>query len=167
MKAAIHPAYNEIRVMCACGSSFTTRSTHKGDIHVEICSCLPSFLHRQAEADGYRRPGGALPPEVCQGGASQEVTANFARISSLRFGGGFVFDSKRKPEGVRSEGAPSEFRVFCEIRVGNLDLPNHYLIGTVVRHNPHHFPAGRHFHEFCRAFLLLICVVEHDAVHTP
>ena len=69
MKAAIHPAYNEIRVMCACGSSFTTRSTHKGDIHVEICSVLPSFLHRQAEASGYRRPGGALPPQVCESGA--------------------------------------------------------------------------------------------------
>ena len=44
MKAAIHPAYNEIRVMCACGSSFTTRSTHKGDIHVEICwLAIPSL----------------------------------------------------------------------------------------------------------------------------
>ncbi len=30
MKAAIHPAYNEIRVQCACGNAFTTRSTHKG-----------------------------------------------------------------------------------------------------------------------------------------
>jgi large subunit ribosomal protein L31 len=44
MKAAIHPAYNEIRVMCACGSSFTTRSTHKGDIHVEVCSACHSFF---------------------------------------------------------------------------------------------------------------------------
>ena len=48
MKAAIHPAYNEIRVMCACGNSFTTRSTHKGDIHVEICSaCHPFFTGKQ------------------------------------------------------------------------------------------------------------------------
>ena len=44
MKAAIHPTYEEIRVMCACGNSFTTRSTHKGDLHVEICSaCHPFF----------------------------------------------------------------------------------------------------------------------------
>ncbi|MGC2541365.1 MAG: 50S ribosomal protein L31, partial [Candidatus Sulfotelmatobacter sp.] len=42
MKAAIHPAYNEVRVHCACGNAFVTRSTHKGDISVEICSaCHP------------------------------------------------------------------------------------------------------------------------------
>jgi len=27
-----------VQVKCACGNSFETRSTHKGDIHVEICS---------------------------------------------------------------------------------------------------------------------------------
>ncbi|HEY4934188.1 MAG TPA: 50S ribosomal protein L31, partial [Terriglobales bacterium] len=31
MKAAIHPVYNEVRVHCACGNAFMTRSTHKGD----------------------------------------------------------------------------------------------------------------------------------------
>jgi len=48
MKAAIHPAYEEINVVCACGSTFKTRSTHKGDIRVEICSsCHPFFTGRQ------------------------------------------------------------------------------------------------------------------------
>jgi large subunit ribosomal protein L31 len=52
MKAAIHPAYNEIRVLCACGNGFTTRSTHKGDIHVEICSnCHPFFTGKQKLMD--------------------------------------------------------------------------------------------------------------------
>ena len=52
MKAAIHPAYNEVRVMCACGNSFVTRSTHKGDIHVEICSaCHPFFTGKQKLLD--------------------------------------------------------------------------------------------------------------------
>jgi large subunit ribosomal protein L31 len=52
MKAAIHPAYNEIRVLCACGNSFTTRSTHRGDIHVEICSaCHPFFTGKQKLMD--------------------------------------------------------------------------------------------------------------------
>jgi large subunit ribosomal protein L31 len=47
MKAGIHPAYNEINVLCACGSTFKTRSTHKGDIRVEICSkCHPFFTGR-------------------------------------------------------------------------------------------------------------------------
>ena len=48
MKAAIHPVYNELSVTCACGSKFNTRSTHKGDIRVEICSsCHPFFTGRQ------------------------------------------------------------------------------------------------------------------------
>ena len=52
MKAAIHPAYNEIRVLCACGHNFSTRSTHKGDIHVEICSnCHPFFTGKQKLMD--------------------------------------------------------------------------------------------------------------------
>jgi large subunit ribosomal protein L31 len=52
MKAAIHPAYDEIRVVCACGNSFTTRSTHKGDLHVEICSaCHPFFTGKQKLLD--------------------------------------------------------------------------------------------------------------------
>ena len=51
-KAGIHPNYNEIRVVCACGNSFTTRSTHKGDIRVEICSsCHPFFTGRQKLVD--------------------------------------------------------------------------------------------------------------------
>jgi large subunit ribosomal protein L31 len=52
MKAGIHPAYNEINVICACGSTFKTRSTHKGDIRVEICSsCHPFFTGRQKLVD--------------------------------------------------------------------------------------------------------------------
>jgi len=52
MKAAIHPAYNEVRVHCACGSAFTTRSTHRGDINVEICSsCHPFFTGKQKLMD--------------------------------------------------------------------------------------------------------------------
>jgi large subunit ribosomal protein L31 len=52
MKAAIHPSYNEVRVHCACGNTFTTRSAHKGDIHVEICSaCHPFFTGKQKLMD--------------------------------------------------------------------------------------------------------------------
>jgi len=51
-KQGIHPAYNEIRVVCACGSNFVTRSTHKGDIHVEICAaCHPFFTGKQKLVD--------------------------------------------------------------------------------------------------------------------
>jgi len=51
-KPGIHPKYDNIRVMCACGHSFETRSTHKGDIHVEICSnCHPFFTGKQKLVD--------------------------------------------------------------------------------------------------------------------
>ena len=52
MKAAIHPNYHEVRVHCACGNSFLTRSTNKEDINVEICSnCHPFFTGRQKLMD--------------------------------------------------------------------------------------------------------------------
>ncbi len=52
MKAGIHPAYNEVNIICACGNSFKSRSTHKGDIRVEICSkCHPFFTGRQRLVD--------------------------------------------------------------------------------------------------------------------
>jgi large subunit ribosomal protein L31 len=52
MKAGIHPSYAEVSVKCACGHVFKTRSTHKGDIHVEICSsCHPFFTGKQKLID--------------------------------------------------------------------------------------------------------------------
>lgn len=52
MKAGIHPSYEEVSVTCACGSQFRTRSTHRGDLRVEICSsCHPFFTGRQKLID--------------------------------------------------------------------------------------------------------------------
>ena len=52
MKAAIHPVYREVKVHCACGNSFLTRSTSKEDINVEICSnCHPFFTGKQKLMD--------------------------------------------------------------------------------------------------------------------
>ena len=52
MKPGIHPEYVEITVTCACGESFKTRSTKKGDLHVEICSaCHPFFTGKQKLVD--------------------------------------------------------------------------------------------------------------------
>ena len=52
MKAGIHPVYNELNIVCACGSQFQTRSTHKGDMRVEICSnCHPFFTGKQKLMD--------------------------------------------------------------------------------------------------------------------
>ena len=52
MKAGIHPEYNEIMVTCACGNTFKTRSTRKGNMHLDICSnCHPFFTGKQKLVD--------------------------------------------------------------------------------------------------------------------
>jgi len=52
MKQEIHPNYQEINVICACGHSFKTRSTMSEDLHVEICSdCHPFFTGKQKLVD--------------------------------------------------------------------------------------------------------------------
>lgn len=51
MKEGIHPEYKDALVTCACGNTFTTRSTLES-IHVEICSrCHPFFTGRQKLVD--------------------------------------------------------------------------------------------------------------------
>ncbi len=51
MKPGIHPKYQEVEVRCACGNTFTTRST-KTELHLEICSnCHPFFTGRQKLID--------------------------------------------------------------------------------------------------------------------
>jgi large subunit ribosomal protein L31 len=57
MKKDIHPEYHEITVVCACGSTFKTRSTYKGDVlHLEICSsCHPFFTGKQKLVDSAGR----------------------------------------------------------------------------------------------------------------
>ena len=52
MKADIHPAYKEIRITCSCGNTFTTQSTHRGDLHIEVCSlCHPFYSGKQKILD--------------------------------------------------------------------------------------------------------------------
>jgi len=51
VKADIHPTYQEVNVVCACGETFTTRSTRK-DIRLDICSkCHPFFTGKQKIMD--------------------------------------------------------------------------------------------------------------------
>lgn len=55
MKPDIHPKYNECPVHCACGETWTTRST-KSEIRVEICStCHPFFTGKQRLVDSAGR----------------------------------------------------------------------------------------------------------------
>ncbi len=51
MKEKIHPEYKEAKVICACGETFTTRST-KPLIKVDICSkCHPFYTGKQKIVD--------------------------------------------------------------------------------------------------------------------
>jgi large subunit ribosomal protein L31 len=55
MKKKIHPEYGNCTVTCACGNTFTTRSTKK-EIRVEICSqCHPFFTGKQKFVDSAGR----------------------------------------------------------------------------------------------------------------
>ena len=57
MKSGIHPDYHPVTVHCACGKTFQTRSTVKGDmLRVEICSgCHPFFTGKQKLVDNAGR----------------------------------------------------------------------------------------------------------------
>jgi large subunit ribosomal protein L31 len=55
LKEGIHPSYNEATVVCACGETFTTRST-RSNIKVDICSkCHPFFTGKQKIIDAEGR----------------------------------------------------------------------------------------------------------------
>ncbi|MEN9580675.1 MAG: ribosomal protein [Pseudomonadota bacterium] len=53
MKPEIHPEYNAIKVSCACGATFETRSTKKSSLlQVDICSdCHPFYTGKQRLVD--------------------------------------------------------------------------------------------------------------------
>jgi len=53
MKKEIHPKYNQIKVVCSCGNTFTTGSTLDTDtINVELCSkCHPFYTGEQKIVD--------------------------------------------------------------------------------------------------------------------
>ena len=57
MKKEIQPDYHEVTVTCACGNTFQTRSTVKGDqIKVDICNkCHPFFSGKQKIVDSSGR----------------------------------------------------------------------------------------------------------------
>ena len=55
MKEKMHPELHEVKVHCACGNEFMTRSTKK-DMRVEICSnCHPFYTGKQKMIDSAGR----------------------------------------------------------------------------------------------------------------
>jgi large subunit ribosomal protein L31 len=52
MKADIHPKYQELVATCSCGNVIRTRSTHGGEMHIEVCSqCHPFYTGKQKVLD--------------------------------------------------------------------------------------------------------------------
>lgn len=53
MKPEIHPTYHQTQVVCACGSTFSTRSTKQnGVINADVCSaCHPFYTGKQKILD--------------------------------------------------------------------------------------------------------------------
>ena len=83
MKQGIHPEYNEIKVECACGHSFTTRSTRKDDLHVEICSaCHPFFTGKQKLIDTEGRVERFSKKFGVQTSESRKVAAKAAKAKT-------------------------------------------------------------------------------------
>jgi len=55
MKKGIHPKYEEMTIVCACGGEFPTMNTVPG-LRVEICSnCHPFFTGKQKFIDSAGR----------------------------------------------------------------------------------------------------------------
>ena len=79
MKEKIHPRYQTCNVHCACGNTFTTRST-SARIAVDICNaCHPFFTGKQKFVD----------------------TAGRVEKFSKKFGGTYSFQKTAAPAGKK------------------------------------------------------------------
>lgn len=75
MKSGIHPNYEEVAARCACGNTFTTRST-KSELHLDICNaCHPFFTGRQKLIDTEGRVDRFTKRFGAQSAASVKETA--------------------------------------------------------------------------------------------
>ena len=80
MKPGIHPTYTKIKVVCACGNQFETRSTKGGEsLMVDICSnCHPFYTGKQKLVDAagrierFRRKYGMGKTETAKPEAAKE-----------------------------------------------------------------------------------------------
>ncbi|MBK8977437.1 MAG: 50S ribosomal protein L31 [Planctomycetes bacterium] len=82
MRADIHPNYVEAKVVCACGNTFTTRST-RSEIRIDICSaCHPFFTGHQkfvdsaGRVDKFRRRYARSRPTTVSGAATDGEAAS-------------------------------------------------------------------------------------------
>jgi len=87
VKAGIHPKYEAVAVRCACGNTFTTRST-KSELHLDICNqCHPFFTGRQklidteGRVDRFTKRFGAQSAASIREAAKANKAAKAAKVS--------------------------------------------------------------------------------------
>ena len=52
MRADIHPAYSNVKVICSCGATYETRSTKSEDFSIDVCQeCHPFYTGKQKVVD--------------------------------------------------------------------------------------------------------------------
>lgn len=62
MKEGIHPKYQVATVNCACGTSWTTRST-RSVVNVDVCSACHPFYTGEQRIDDVAKLNAAQTPE--------------------------------------------------------------------------------------------------------
>ena len=88
MKTDIHPEYGETTVTCSCGNTFTTRSTAKGEMRVELCNeCHPFYTGKQKLVDS--------------GGRVERFQRRYGKKS-------FTSETAEAPEATEAPEAPAE-----------------------------------------------------------
>jgi hypothetical protein len=88
-KEKIHPQYDAVKVLCACGSSFETRSTHKGATRITPASSVWSIPLAASSASAASTPKAtALWPLRQQ--PSNRAPAKGSHHEGLRQGGGLI-----------------------------------------------------------------------------
>lgn len=77
MKKEIHPKYQEVKVTCSCGNTFSVGTTLEQDLHLEICSeCHPFYTGQQKIVDTAGRVERFLKKY-----AKHKITNNFKKNS--------------------------------------------------------------------------------------
>ena len=111
-KQGIHPSYNATNVKCACGNTFETRSTHKGDILLEICSvCHPFYTGKSKVID--------------TAGRIERFKRKFAKSDRRRLLDGEVGQRDLVLVGDNRLNAAEEGLLKCAIHVILTSLPSH------------------------------------------
>jgi large subunit ribosomal protein L31 len=106
MKSGIHPVYKIVTVTCACGETFTTRST-RDDMRLEICAkCHPFFTGKQKLIDSagrverFQKRYKNVPKE----GAPSGAKATSPAVPKTAIPAGEKAAAKRKTSAAAGEG---------------------------------------------------------------